>query len=63
MLDDLFRTCGVCGNRHGFKDGCCLDCGWNYRRDRFDFIRVAVEDLPAAVRAPLIAKYANLFKR
>jgi hypothetical protein len=63
MLDTLFRTCEVCGNKHGFKEGCCRDSGWNYKTERFDFIRVMVEDLPSAMRAPLIAKYAALFCR
>lgn len=63
MFENLFRTCEVCGNKHGFKDGCCLDCGWNYVTSRFDFIRVSVEDLPTPLRKLLTAKYAALFKK
>lgn len=60
MFDNLFRICTVCGNKHGFKEGCCLDCGWNDKTERFDFIRVLIDDLPASIRASLIAKYAAM---
>lgn len=63
MFENLFRVCDICGNKHGFKAGCCLECGWNYQHARFEFIRVRVDDLPTALRAPLTAKYAALLKK
>ncbi len=63
MFRALFAHCPNCGNRHGFNEGCCVECGWNHRTNQYDFIRVLVADLPVPLRAPLIGKYAALFKK
>lgn len=37
--------CPVCKNRIGFNCGTCIECGYNYLSNKFDFIKVYVSDL------------------
>ena len=37
--------CPICKNRIGFNCGTCIECGYNYLSNKFDFIKVYVSDL------------------
>ena len=36
--------CPICKNRIGFNCGTCIECGYNYLSNKFDFIKVYVSD-------------------
>ena len=43
MVDIM--ECPICKNRIGFNCGTCIECGYNYLSNKFDFIKVYVSDL------------------
>jgi hypothetical protein len=50
-------SCPHCQNKMGFVCGMCIDCGYNYLMNEFNFIKVYVDDLAPRDREYLIEKH------
>jgi hypothetical protein len=57
-------TCPHCLNIMGFVCGTCIECGFNHLSNKFDWIKVHVEDLPTNPKThSLIQEYSEFTKR
>jgi len=53
--------CVKCKNTMGFVFGKCTKCGWNYLSNKWDTIKVNVNDLPRNIRYDLIEKHEQYY--
>lgn len=49
--------CPNCKNDWGFVFGRCIQCGFNHDTNKFEVIKVDVEDLPEHIRYYLVMKH------
>ena len=48
--------CPMCKNTIGFKCGTCIECGYNYLKHDFDFIKVDVDILENFISEDILAE-------
>lgn len=48
--------CPMCKNTIGFNCGTCIECGYNYLKHDFDFIKVDVDILENFISEDILAE-------
>ena len=43
--EEIKMECPICKNKIGFNCGTCIECGYNYLKHDFEFIKVNVDIL------------------
>lgn len=54
-------ACPKCNNIMGFVFGTCIECGWNYLSNQWEYIKVRVDDLPEEIQDYFIQKHAKRY--
>ena len=63
MASNNENGCPHCGNQLGFAFGTCVRCGFNYLEEKFNYIRVSVNDLEDHQLHLILQHAANTQKR
>ena len=61
MKDKTF--CPNCQNTMGFTFGTCIECGFNYINNKFEWVKVYVSELPVELRDYLIYRHQRFTYR